>query len=167
MATLRANEDTRSLFAELWNNVSNTYCPVSGGRGGSATLDFDAGKQLTIPKLLGRSPIGVGKSDVSGGPTWTPGYTDGENTHLLSVGEIASHTHGNYINDPMHRHTGVITGSVPATTGGGAFTVVATLTGGATNYEYTGLTITNVAAGGGGAHNTLHPATAMYYHIKL
>src|SRR5215471_14877818 len=39
-ASERANADCQNLFTWLWNNLSNTVCPVSGGRGGSANADW-------------------------------------------------------------------------------------------------------------------------------
>ena len=52
-ATTRANADTQALFTLLWTNVSNTNCPVSGGRGASAAADFAAHKTIALPKMLG------------------------------------------------------------------------------------------------------------------
>jgi len=42
------------LYKTLWDAVSNTWAPVSGGRGGSAISDFLADKTLTLPRSLGR-----------------------------------------------------------------------------------------------------------------
>lgn len=42
------------LYNLIWNNVSNTYAPVAGGRGANAADDFTAGKALTLTKMLGR-----------------------------------------------------------------------------------------------------------------
>ncbi len=53
-ATTRANADCQNLFELLWNNVSNTNCPVSGGRGASAAVDWSANK--TIALLNGSAP---------------------------------------------------------------------------------------------------------------
>jgi hypothetical protein len=56
----RANKDTFQLYKTLWDSVSNTYAPVSTGRGASAVADFLAGKTLTFPRSLGRSVSGAG-----------------------------------------------------------------------------------------------------------
>jgi hypothetical protein len=37
-----ANADAQCLYTLLWNNVTNTYAPVTGGRGGSAAADWPA-----------------------------------------------------------------------------------------------------------------------------
>ncbi len=58
-ATGRANIDTFPLFKTLWDGVSNTYAPVSTGRGASAVADFNANKNLTLVSMLGRVMMGV------------------------------------------------------------------------------------------------------------
>lgn len=49
-----ANTDVQALFTLLWNNISNTYAPVSGGRGVSATADWTGLKTMQLPLMLGR-----------------------------------------------------------------------------------------------------------------
>lgn len=166
-ATILANESARALFIKLWNGTTNAVCPVTGGRGGGAALDFDAGKRLTIPDLVGRSLIGVGKSSATGGITWTNAFASGENVHTLTVDELANHAHANYLTDPTHVHYGVAVSSVPTTTPGGAFTIIGSLVYGASSSAFTGVVLTNVSVGGNAAHNTVHPSTGVYYHIKL
>jgi microcystin-dependent protein len=58
-ATERANADTSALFAFLWANNSNTVCPVSGGRGASATADYAANKTIQLVDMRGRVPAGL------------------------------------------------------------------------------------------------------------
>lgn len=58
-ATERANADTQALFEYLWGEFPDTICPVSGGRGASATADYNAGKQLTLIDGRGRSFFGA------------------------------------------------------------------------------------------------------------
>jgi hypothetical protein len=58
-ATERANADTQPLYEYLWNNYSNTLCPVTGGRGGSAASDFAANKPIAILDMRGRGPFGL------------------------------------------------------------------------------------------------------------
>ena len=59
-ALTRANIDTFPLFNLLWNNISDTYCPVFNsagvyvGRGATSIADFSANNQIFIPKSLGR-----------------------------------------------------------------------------------------------------------------
>ena len=48
------------LYKTLWDGVSNTFAPVSTGRGASAVADFLANKTLTLPLSLGRALAGAG-----------------------------------------------------------------------------------------------------------
>src|SRR5258706_4731180 len=58
-ATELAANATASLYAFLWNNLSNTVCPVSGGRGVSAAADFVANKAIGLPDMRGNVPAGL------------------------------------------------------------------------------------------------------------
>lgn len=46
-----ANDDAKELYLMVW---SHSYVTVSGGKGSSASVDWDAGKKLTFPT---RSPL--------------------------------------------------------------------------------------------------------------
>lgn len=54
-----ASATTAALFAFLWNNLSNTAAPVSGGRGASAAADFAANKVIGLPDMRGVVPAGL------------------------------------------------------------------------------------------------------------
>lgn len=88
-ATTRANADTVNLFTLIWNNVSNTWAAVSGGRGANAAADFAANKTIALTKNLGRA-IAISGSGV-GLTARALGETLGEETHVLSVAEMPSH----------------------------------------------------------------------------
>ena len=96
-ASNRANADTVTLYALLWDIYSDTICPVSSGRGASAAADYAANKTLRLPLFAGRT-LGVsgtpnsanlidaytgtqghtGTVPVTGGSTtvWTGTYRD-------------------------------------------------------------------------------------------
>jgi microcystin-dependent protein len=57
--TERANSDTQALFEYLWNNFSDTICPVSTGRGANAAADFNSAKTITLLDLRGRAGLGL------------------------------------------------------------------------------------------------------------
>jgi hypothetical protein len=113
-ATARANADCQQLYYLLWNNFSNTLCPVTGGRGGSASADWTANKPIQLPDSQCKSLIGVdgmGGAATTGRLSGVPitagasnmfGSTLGESLHALATGELASHNHG--VNDPGHSH---------------------------------------------------------------
>lgn len=114
--TERANADTEDLFTYLWNNLSDTIAPVSGGRGASAAADFAANKNIGLPDMRGAVPIGLddmgnsaagafGSLSFATGDGVTPGSNIGDNEVTLVAGQIPSvatggpsgtHTH-NYL----------------------------------------------------------------------
>lgn len=90
-ATARANADCAALYALLWNNISDTYAPVSSGRGASAAADFAAHKTLALAKVLGRSLAGAG---AGSGLTSRPlGSTAGSETETPTQAKTAAHAH--------------------------------------------------------------------------
>lgn len=92
-ATTRANIDTWQLYSLLWINVSNTYAPVSGGRGVSAYADFNANKTITLTKTLSRVLGSVGPG--AGLTNWALGQTTGteSNSTTLSIDNLPAHNH--------------------------------------------------------------------------
>lgn len=87
-STTRANEDTYPLYELIWNSVSNTYAPVTGGRGVSASADFVALKPLQLTRTLGRVMAGaLGASTTAGLATTQTAltFTDSTVTDLLTV----------------------------------------------------------------------------------
>lgn len=77
--TTRANADTENLFIWLWENTSNNYCPVSGGKGANAAADFAANKTIRIPLVLGRALAIYGKASLA--QTFTTNHA-GSNTNI-------------------------------------------------------------------------------------
>lgn len=86
-----ANANAAALYAVLWNNVSNTFAPVSAGRGANAAADFAANKTLTVPKLLGRA-LGIAGAGASL-TARSLGQTLGEENHTMTLGELVAHSH--------------------------------------------------------------------------
>jgi hypothetical protein len=98
-ATERANTDCAALYAFLWNNLSNTLAPVSGGRGANAAADFTANKAIGLPDMQGTVPVGLagmGGTDNTAldlAPVFIGSKTEGgsilgNNTHTLSTGQL-------------------------------------------------------------------------------
>lgn len=105
-ASTRANADTQPLYELLWNNITDTWCPVIGGRGASAAADFIANKRLTLPRALGRAMAGAG---AGSGLTSRPlGAYVGTETHTLIEAELPPHTHtATTASSGSHTHTAV------------------------------------------------------------
>lgn len=98
----RANADTQALFLFLFQNLSDTVCPVSGGRT-TAAADFAANKRIGLPDLRGRSPFGLdGMGTTLAGvipvgviaANDTPGSSGGSSSHFISIAEMPTHLHG-------------------------------------------------------------------------
>lgn len=88
-ATLRANADTAALFALFWTNCSNTICPVSGGRGGSAAADYAANKTIQLPDMPSRTMGIAGTGDAT---TRAVGATAGAETSTLVTANLPAYT---------------------------------------------------------------------------
>lgn len=129
-----AAEGYEEIFIFLWENHSNTSCPVYGGRGASAAADFAAGKTLTLPNACGRAPIGAGQGE--GLTNRVLGEQVGEEAHTTTLAEM-----------PTHRHGLCSTATVPSTTGSRSLLNATYSSGNYTFYE-----------GGGGSHNNVQPS---------
>lgn len=104
----------------------------------------------------GRVLVGNGTSDQA----FVAGNTGGESNHVLSVGELAVHSHG--VTDPGHLHTIGVSGvggvTIPLANGGAV---------GATNNTSgatTGLSVNS--AGSSSGHNNLQPYQVVYYWTR-
>jgi microcystin-dependent protein len=133
---------SRTTYANLFTAISTTYGPGDG----STTFN--------VPDMRGRVPVGVG-TGTGGGASGTGlptggsaltavarGTWKGEETHLLTIPEMPSHTH-----------------NLGNTTGGGSNIVSSA--GGNTN------TIGTDATGGGGTHNNIQPIMGVNFIIAI
>ena len=147
-ATNRANQDTFQLYKTVYDAVVNTWAPVSGGRTGSATNDFIAGKTLTLPRALGRA---LAESGAGAGLTATAlGQWSGAEAYATTL--VAA-------NLPPHVHTYTFT-----TVGAGFGFGFA---------QGTNLTAAAGSTGAGPGTSTpfatsaMQPSTYMNFYIKL
>jgi microcystin-dependent protein len=127
-----------STYAALYAAIGTAYGSGSGTFG--------------LPDFRGRSPLGAGTG--SGLTARSRGDKPGEETHVLSEGEMPSHTH-------------TIPGNITITTLGGR----GTNEGSNPGHEYgeaifTSGTGPTGATGGGGAHNNMQPSTVCGVWIK-
>lgn len=166
-ASERANSDTESLFEFLWN--ADPTLVVVGGRGGSASADWAANKQLTLPDWRGRTLIGLDTmGNTAAGvlvPATSLGWGGGEQNHVLIVDEMPFHGHG--VTDPGHAHplganvpVAVPGSAVPAATGSSTAAVISQ-----TLPSTTGIFIQGT--GGGLSHNNVQPSRALTIYIRL
>lgn len=191
-ASERANADCQNLFVYLWTNKNNTECPVSGGRGGSALADFNAGKTIQLPDKRGFAPCGatdMGNADAANlpgvpfsfGNSVTSGAKGGEAQHTTLLTEVPSHQHGVFLGNGTHSHTFNTTPSanVMVNSGGGQFGASGGAFGNASAQSISNATITvgsaaspandNLTAlvGGGVAHNNTQLIVIGTFYRKL
>lgn len=119
----------------------------SAGRpyGGSAGAGF-------VPNLKGRSPLGTGLSTATGATTHTLGQSSGEETHVLSSGEMPAHVH--------EIRSSTVFDGIPVESGGTQISSQHVRGSGTNPGENTATT------GGGSAHNNMHPYVAVNFIIK-
>jgi microcystin-dependent protein len=151
---------------------ANTRCPTLLARwtnafGGNGTTT------MGVPDLREVSPIG--KSTMGG--TTTPGritnYVSttlggfiGACLHLLTTGEMPSHTHTATVAETPHSHNGNTLfqgGAGVSATGGGTGTSSVWNTTTAS----TGLTVANASVGGGTTHDNVSPGVVCNWVVRL
>lgn len=147
-ATTRANFDTFPLYNLLYNNVIDTWAPVSGGRTADPVADYDANKTLTLTRTLGRALAAAGAG--AGLTSRALGEFLGEEDHQLTIAEMPAHDHP---------------GSTVAGTSGGAGAITELSQDTLTNLIAAALNI--ALQGGDVAHNTMQPTAFMNTYIKL
>lgn len=153
---------SRTTYATLFAAIGTTW----GIGDGSTTFN--------IPDLRGRVPVGAGTG--AGLTSRTLASEGGEESHVLSVAELASHAHG--VNDPGHSH--LLQGNVPISqdvwvgidaTGGTSLAVPITNSASEVhNSDQTtsgGTGISVASSGSGTAHNNMQPFAALNHIIKI
>jgi hypothetical protein len=146
-ATNRANEDCFQLYKTIWDAVIDAWAPVSTGRGATAVADFIAGKTLTLPRTLGRVLGGYGAG--AGLTARVLGEYLGEENHVLTVPELAAHTHTSLSGKTFVVGDG---GDVGNTFFGG---------------PHGSIDATTASTGSSTAHNTMQPTSFVNVFIKL
>ncbi len=143
----------KTTYINLFNAIGYTYSTDFSG----SDLSFN------VPDLQGR--IGVGAGAGAGLTSRTLGDISGEETHVLTTGEMPSHNHG--VTDPGHSHTWNY-GTEGDDSGSGAsnseFTTIGGSVSGAVASATTGITTNN--NGSGQAHNVMQPYVVLRYFIK-
>lgn len=105
-------------------------------------------------------------------PNYALGTLAGENSVTLTTAQLASHTHTANVTDPGHNHTYEIT-TGQSYTGAPTSVISGSGTNGPITTEYdtttdtTGISVSNVNAGGGEAHANNQPALATYFIMHI
>lgn len=145
---------SQSLYPELYQAIGTRF-----NKSGTASGMF------CLPDLRGRFIVGQGsESDYN-----TIGNTGGEKTHVLSVSEMPTHTHGMaHTHDYMDIYYSETGGSTGVPDGRGS---------GDTDYDNSGhqmqrttisqSTSTTGATGGGAAHENRPPYFVLFYIMRL
>lgn len=167
-----ASASNQALFTTLFNNTSDTACPLLTSTGsattragqGTAAAAWAANCRMTLPKMLGRALAAAGAG--AGLTSRALAATFGEENHLLTTGEMPSHNHTASSTDSGHSHTY----SQPT-----AYNFVAgstsTAIGLPSNTANTGTASANITTtvnsnGGGGSHNNMQPSFFTNFMIK-
>lgn len=173
-----ANAVALALYTLIWTGVSNTFAPVSGGRGANAAGDFAANKTIAFPRSLGRALGAAGAG--SGLTSRSLGQFLGEENHQMTLAELVAHVHSitdpghvHGITDPGHFHTFDAAGSNQAVASSGQnFRQTGTGntgtsgTGISINAATTGIAGTN-SAGSSTPFNVMQPTTFFNLEVKL
>lgn len=173
-ATTRANADTQALFTLLYNVISdaNAVLYTSGGiivtraSQSNAATAWAAKCRISLNKQLGRAFIAAGAG--SGLTSRSLGAYFGEETHQLTVAELAQHSHG--VTDNGHTHPAAPGQNfVSTTTSTGLYNVGNAPLGGSaqgsTGSADTGISIQN--QGSNTPHNNMQPSSAWNVMLKL
>ena len=141
-----ASADAQALYELIWTNVSDTYAPVTGGRGGTASGDFGAGKPMRLTKVLGRALAAAGSG--SGLSSRMLGATVGEEATVLTIANLIQHDHTVFLHDPGHTHS-IRAGTISVDPGGFQQTILGTIPSNFAIASATGITIWSDGAGTG------------------
>ena len=99
----------QTLFEFLWNNFGNSTIAVVGGRGISAAADWAAHKEITLPDMRGRTPVGVETSETSSGRIDLALITGGASAVCATGGSDMVALTTSLI--PEHHHTLMVDGA--------------------------------------------------------
>ncbi len=157
---------SRTTYSALFAIIGTIY-----GVGDNATT-------FNLPDLRGRTPIGAGTytDSVLGSVTRTLAALVGAAAHILTTGEMPSHTHvqnahTHAITDPGHVHTQTTYQGSSSDTAFRSADSATTPTSVSTASATTGITINNATAvnqntGGDGSHANMQPSIVLNFIIK-
>jgi microcystin-dependent protein len=136
---------SRTLYPQLFTLIGTTY----GAGDGSTTFN--------LPDLRNKFILNYGSA--AGFTARNLGDTGGEENHVLSIAELAVHTHI----QNAHAHT--VNNSPVNTTG--ILPIAGSQTWTVANVNTTSVAAINQNTGGGAGHNTMPPFLCLVYIIKM
>lgn len=142
-ATERANADTQALYEFFWNTYSNSLCPVTGGRGASASADFAANKPIATLDMRGTGAIGMdtmgnSAANIVAAATSAAVFGGAESTSITILqANLPDVTFPDSLTGEHHTH------------GSGSYAVGTSISNG-TSVRRGGTSNTNIQLGGGG-----------------
>ena len=143
------NATANPKYLNLFNVIGTTY-------GGSGVTNF------LLPDSRRRVHVGSGGAGTGTLPN-TVGSTGGEETHQLSIGELASHTHSDSGHAHTQQHSAFAGGGFnsPISPGGGSSGVVA-------DTLQTQVGVANILSTGSNTpHNNIQPSLVVTKMIKF
>lgn len=162
---------SRTTYADLFEHFGTTF----GAGDGSTTFNLPDSRGRVLVALDNQGGSDAGRLVVAN----TLGGSGGEETHVLTGGELAAHQHGIdppstalSITDPGHSHNMGIAVTADAQIGGSTSRL--SLTGAlATGSSGTGISGTvdiasfnSTSTGSGNAHNNMQPYIFCYRHVR-
>lgn len=141
----------RATYPALFTAIGTTF--------GSAD-----GTHFTLPDARGKTVIGVGTG--SGLTARALADVGGEETHILSTAELASHSHGVTDGGHQHKKSGTHSAINVDNTGSTRVDIYGTGTDASSQTEVIGTGISIDNAGSGNAHNNMQPFIALNKIIK-
>jgi microcystin-dependent protein len=166
--SILAAATAQPLYEIIYNNIVDTYAPVSGGRTGNATNDFNAGKTIGLPRFSGRAVIGAGTG--SGLTARLAGAYAGVEAQTLTASNIPTITSAgdNMIivdSDRADIHFGGNSDNFQSIAGSGTRSAFSVST--ITSRRSNNIAVSSTNTGGGAAHNTMMPYTPLWAKVKL
>jgi microcystin-dependent protein len=171
----RADADTQDLFEYLYGADANLT--VSGGRGASATADYEANKTIALPDFLGCALVGLddmgaaAAGRISGFTTL--GELAGVESAVLTTGQIPQMSLASGVAASNGAHTHTVPQQDQTTVGGSGLAIASasttetqsttTSSNGAHTHTVTG----TVGAASPTAVSRLQPSRAVTFYMKL
>ena len=159
------------LFSLFWDSMADAQAPVSTGRGGSAAVDWAAGKTLTMPDARGRAAFATGAGPGltarthgdSGGSEDAALVAHSHGAGALAADSSGAHTHQGKYDVGASGAANALTGVNGAGNPGNTTAGVATTSDGAHTHTISGIT---ASAGGAATDLNMPPWLALNLIIK-